>query len=147
MQQMMISLWIINKISALILWWLYSIISMVFMSVPTPPGWTLSVWTSALWEYVFLLLNNAYKYLVIEVIERVPVYKYLGFFLEENLSFKHHTECLIGELEVKLGFFFRNNNKVSLLMQEKATFLSILDYGDILYMHANLSSLKMLDPV
>lgn len=29
----------------------------------------------------------------------------------------------------------------------QATFLSILDYGDILYMHANLSSLKMLDSV
>ena len=28
------------------------------------------------------------------VIEQVPVYTYLGFFLEEKLSFKHHIECL-----------------------------------------------------
>jgi hypothetical protein len=42
------------------------------------------------------------------VIEEVPVYQYLGFFLEGNLSFKHHIECLTKKLRVKLGFYYGN---------------------------------------
>lgn len=41
----------------------------------------------------------------VKVIERVSVYKYLGFLLDENLSFKHHIECLMKKnLRVKLGW-------------------------------------------
>ncbi len=62
--------------------------------------------------YLIVAIND-------KVLERFWVYKYLGFLLEENLSFKLHIECLTK----KLG----------------------LSYGHILYMHANFSSLKMLD--
>ena len=85
-----------------------------------------------------------------KVIERVSVYKYLGFYLDENLSFKYHIECLTKKLRVKLGFYYRNKSCFSFNARKRliqATFVSILDYGDILYMHANLSSLKMLDSV
>ena len=84
-----------------------------------------------------------------KLVEWVSVYKYLGFHLEENLSFRHHIESLTKKLWVKLGFFYRNKGCFSFGARKRliqATFLSILDYGDFLYMHANLS-LKMLDSV
>lgn len=64
----------------------------------------------------FLLLNNTCKYLVIEVIERVLVYKYLGFFLEE----KHQVFFRLIKKNSGLSWvFFSETNVVSLLMQEK----------------------------
>lgn len=53
-------------------------------------------------------------------------------------------------VRVKLGFYYRNKCCFSFGVRKgliQATFLSILDYSDILYMHANQSSLKMLDSV
>ncbi len=85
-----------------------------------------------------------------KVIERVSVYKYLGFLLEESLYFKQHIECLTKKLRVKLGFYYRHIGCFSFSVRKtliQATFLSMLDYGDILYMHAHQSSLKMLDSV
>ncbi len=49
-----------------------------------------------------------------------------------------------------MGFYYRNKGCFSFSVRKtliQATFLSMLDYGDILYMHANQSSLKMLDSV
>ncbi len=54
------------------------------------------------------------------------------------------------KLRVKLCFYYRNKGCFSFSVRKtliQATFLSMLDYGDILYMHANQSSLKMLDSV
>ena len=34
--------------------------------------------------------------------------KYLGFTLDQELSFKAHINKLVTKLQVKLGFFFRN---------------------------------------
>ena len=53
-------------------------------------------------------------------------------------------------LQIKVGFFYRN--RVSFpphcrKMLVEATFLSVLDYGDILYMHASAATLKLLDSV
>ena len=39
-----------------------------------------------------------------KVIERVSVYKYLGFLLEENVSFKQHIEGLTTKKTSKVGF-------------------------------------------
>ena len=72
-----------------------------------------------------------------EVVERVSTYKYLGFLLEENLSFNQHIVSLTKKLRVKLGFFYRNKRCFSFVARKKliqATFLSVIDYGDILYM-------------
>ena len=99
--------------------------------------------TSDMDDNQIVTLNN-------KVIERVATYKYLGFFLEENLSFKHHIECLTKKLRIKLGFLYRNKCCFSFGARKKivqAVLLSVIDYGDILYMHANSSSLKMLDSV
>jgi len=41
-------------------------------------------------------------------IERVTTYKYLGFLIEQNLSFKLNTENVVSKQKIKLGFFYRN---------------------------------------
>ncbi len=41
--------------------------------------------------YLIVAIND-------KVLERFWVYKYLGFLLEENLSFKLHIECLTKKL-------------------------------------------------
>ena len=48
-------------------------------------------------------------------IELVSSYKYLGFVLEEDLSFKLHVMQLLTKLRLKLGFYFRNSDCFSQL--------------------------------
>ena len=80
-------------------------------------------------------------------IERVSEYRYLGIWLDEKLSFKFHIENLITKLRQKIGFLYRNKAcfpascKKSII---EATFLSVLDYGDIIYRIASPSILKRL---
>lgn len=81
-------------------------------------------------------------------IERVSTYKYLGMWLDDKLTFKIHIDALVKKLRVKLGFYFRNKSCFSLEARKKlvhATFLSVIDYGDVLYMHAASSILCKLD--
>lgn len=77
-------------------------------------------------------------------------YKYLGIWLDSNLSFKIHIQQLTKKLKIKLGFLYRikgclspSNRKIIVL----STFMSVLDYGDILYCHAASSTLHQLNPV
>ena len=42
--------------------------------------------------------------------ERVTTYTYLGFLIEQNLSFKLHTENVVSKLKIKWGFFYRNKS-------------------------------------
>ena len=68
--------------------------------------------------------------LVKRVIEWVPVYKYLGYLLEENLSF-NHIECLTKNIRVKFDFYYRNKCCFTFSVRRiiiQATFLTILDY-------------------
>lgn len=70
-------------------------------------------------------------------IERVRRYKYLGLWIDEELSFKHHVATLESDL-------------VSRRITEhqlKTKFLPKLDYGDILYMHASPDDITLLDEV
>jgi hypothetical protein len=81
-------------------------------------------------------------------IEKVPSYKYLGIWLDDKLSFKVHMDKLVRKLKLKLGFYFRNKACFLLMARKKlvqATFLSVIDYGDLLYMHATTSVLQRLD--
>uniref|UniRef100_A0A8C7F2I1 K Homology domain-containing protein n=1 Tax=Oncorhynchus kisutch TaxID=8019 RepID=A0A8C7F2I1_ONCKI len=51
---------------------------------------------------------------------------------------------------LKLDFYFRNEACFPLMARKKlvqATFLSVIDYGDLLYMHATTSFLQRLDSV
>lgn len=83
-------------------------------------------------------------------IECVMCYKYLGIVLDSQLSFKVHIDKLISKLKLKLGFYYRNRTLFSFNARKylvSATFLPLLDYGDILYMNAPTHYLKKLDIV
>ncbi len=85
-----------------------------------------------------------------KMIERVPFYKYLGIWIDDKLLFNVHIANLIRKLKLKLGFYFRNKSNFTFSAKKKlveTTFLTVLDYGDILYMHAASSILTSLDSV
>ena len=83
-------------------------------------------------------------------IEGVSTYKYLGFILDDRLTFTSHVENLVKKLQLKLGFYFRNKSCFSFETRRRlvlGTFLPVLDYGDILYRHAPGAVLGKLDAV
>lgn len=83
-------------------------------------------------------------------IESVSQFKYLGILIDDSLSFKPHIQQLVKKLKLKLGFYFRNKSCFSFEAKRRlvaATFLSVLDYGDVIYMNASITSLKLLDTV
>ena len=68
--------------------------------------------------------------------------------LDDKLSFKIHIDELCKRLKIKLGFLYRNRTCLSPTNRRQivqATFMSVIDYGDIIYMHATASTLKSLD--
>ena len=74
------------------------------------------------------------------VIEVVRMYKYLGVLLDNSLTFKPHIDNLAKKLKLKLCFFFQSKFCFSFEVKKwlvTATFLSILDYGDLVYMNAS----------
>lgn len=71
-------------------------------------------------------------------------------YLSMKSSFKIHIDELTKELRHKIGLFYRDRSCFScdnrkLLIQ--STFLSVLDYGDAIYMDAAHTILKKLDAV
>ena len=81
-------------------------------------------------------------------IEIVNSYKYLGILIDDSLTFKPHVLYLVKKLRLKLGFYFRNKLCFSFNVKKKlvaATFLSVLDYGDLLYMHTSAQCLHKVD--
>ena len=83
-------------------------------------------------------------------IEKVSHYKYLGIWLDDKLSYEVHVINLIKKLKPLLGFFFRNKACFPMEARKKlvqSTFLSAMDYGDTLYMHAPATVLKKLDSI
>ncbi len=81
-------------------------------------------------------------------IEVVKSYKYLGIVLDDSLHFKPHVQYLVRKLRLKLGFYFHNKLCFSFNVKKHlvaATFLPVLDYGDVLYMHASVQCLQMVD--
>ena len=58
------------------------------------------------------------------------------------------TEVELLKLRLNLGFYFRNKLGFSFNVKKKlvaATFLSVLDYGDLLYMHTSAQCLHKVD--
>lgn len=81
-------------------------------------------------------------------IELVPSYKYLGILIDDSLTFKPHIQHLVKKLKLKLGFYFRNKSCFSFEAKRRlATFMPVLDYGDVLYMHASSQCLHAIDTV
>ena len=84
------------------------------------------------------------------VIEVVCMYKYLGVLLDDSLTFKPHIDNLANKLKLKLGFFHQSKFGFSFEVKKQlvtATFLSILDYGDLVYMNASAKCLSKIDTV
>ncbi|KAL4006490.1 solute carrier family 24 (sodium/potassium/calcium exchanger), member 5 [Sarotherodon galilaeus] len=82
--------------------------------------------------------------------ELVHTYKYLGILIDDSLTFKPHVENLVKNLKLKLRFYFQNKLCFSFNKKKRlvaATFLPVLDYGDILYMNASAQCLRMVDIV
>ena len=83
-------------------------------------------------------------------IEMVTEYKYLGIWLDNKLSFRTHIDNLASTLRQKVGFLYRNRSSFPLICRKRvieAVFLSVLDYGDVIYKAAAPSTLKSLDSV
>ncbi|KAF7711487.1 hypothetical protein HF521_000498, partial [Silurus meridionalis] len=79
------------------------------------------------------------------MIKLVKEYKYLGIIVDDALSFGSHITQLKKKLKIRLGFYFRNKFCLSFNARKKlisATFLSVLDYGDIVYQFAPISILS-----
>lgn len=80
----------------------------------------------------------------------VSEYKYLGIVIDDTLKFNSHITYLKQKLKKKLGFYFRNKSCFSFNARKKlvfATFLPVLDYGDVVYQHAPSYILASLDAV
>ena len=83
-------------------------------------------------------------------LERVSAYKYLGLCIDQKLTFQHHIGHLSAKLRQKVGFLYRNRSSFPLSCRRRvveAIFLSVLDYGDVVYKHATSTALKALDTV
>lgn len=83
-------------------------------------------------------------------IERVTEYKYLGIWLDDKFTFKYHIDNLANKLRQKIGFLYRNRTSFPIISRKRvveAVFLSVLDYGDVIYRNAAPSTLKSLDSV
>ena len=84
------------------------------------------------------------------IIERVSEYKYLGIWLDDKLTFKYHIDVLTSKLRQKIGFLYRNGSSFPRFCRKKvveAVFLSVLDYGDIIYGNAAATDLVPLNSV
>lgn len=80
-------------------------------------------------------------------VELVSHYKYLGFLLDHELSFKTHIAGLVSKLRVKLGFFYRNKSCFSLKARKLLVSATFLDYGDVLHLSAPMKCLQSLNTV
>ena len=80
----------------------------------------------------------------------VSTFKYLGFLIDDHLSFKEHIQYMVKKLKLLLGFYYRNKSCFSFCVKQKlvdTTFMPVIDYGDVLYRKASASCLSMLDSV
>ena len=85
-----------------------------------------------------------------EIIERVEEFKYLGMMLDASLTFEAHINYIYKKVCNKIGVI----KKTRMCMDEriatvlyKSIILPILDYGDIVYMTANLGILNKLQQI
>lgn len=80
-------------------------------------------------------------------IECVASYKYLGILFDSQITFKIHIDKLLSKFKLKFGFYFRNRSLFSFSARKylaSATFLPLLDYGDLLYLNAYHSALRFI---
>ena len=89
------------------------------------------------------VINSSISTLNGTPIERVSNYQYLGIWIDDKLSFKIHIYELTEKLKSKWSFFYRNISCFTLKYRKhlvQATFSPLLDYADVIYMHAAVNS-------
>jgi hypothetical protein len=94
--------------------------------------------------------NHVIATLAGHTIERVKVYKYLGVWVDDMLSFTVHVENLIRKLKLKIGFYYRHKACFSFEARKELvrwTLLAVLDLRDVIYMQASTTTLRALDSV
>jgi hypothetical protein len=67
-----------------------------------------------------------------------------------SCPFEVHMDSLVWDLKLKLGFYFRIKTYFPLMTRKKLVqdpFLSVIDYGDLFYMHAASSVFQRLGSV
>ena len=72
-----------------------------------------------------------------DTIEQVKVYKYLGVWVHDKLSFTVHVENLIRKLKLKIVFYYRHKDYFSLEARKElvqCTLLAALDLSDVIIM-------------
>lgn len=70
--------------------------------------------------------------------------------LYTDTCFRTHISNLVSKLKIKLGFLYRSKSCLSIRARKylvTATFLPILDYGDLIYMSGSAQCLQKLDVV
>ena len=78
-------------------------------------------------------------------LEYVGNYKYLGVWLDYELSFQTHIKHLQSKIKPRIGFLFRNKAAKHTLV--KLTVLPVLDFGDVINKIASNALLSKLDEV
>uniref|UniRef100_A0A671Z0G9 Reverse transcriptase domain-containing protein n=1 Tax=Sparus aurata TaxID=8175 RepID=A0A671Z0G9_SPAAU len=82
-------------------------------------------------------------------LEEIDRFKYLGVWLDSQLTFKVHIDSVIKKINCSLGLLYCSINCFTLQIRKKIVtqlILPILDYADIVYQNTsetNLSSLKV----
>ena len=89
---------------------------------------------------VTLSLNN-------QLIYRTNTFKLLGITIDHNLNFQSHIDNIISKLNISLGVFFRIKkfiNQQSSIILYYSLFYSHLYYGNLIWGHANKTSVYKL---
>ena len=99
----------------------------------------------------FMTFGRSFGYelrLLGEKIERKPQCKYLGVYVDENLTFKYHIDYVTKKLSKFSGLIYRVRDlytKKHLLMFYKAFAESVIRYGLIIYGSALKTTLRSID--
>ena len=83
-----------------------------------------------------MVFSNVIATLAGHTIEQVKVYKYLGVWFDDKLSFTVHVEHLIRKLKLKIGFYYRHKACFSFEARKelvRCTLLVVLDFSDVIY--------------
>ena len=81
-------------------------------------------------------------------LQLVSTYKYLGDWIDSNLSFADHLTKLQSKVKARLSFLYRNRSSFTTsakLTLVQMTVLPLFDYGDVIYRSACKGALERLE--
>lgn len=81
-------------------------------------------------------------------LHKVDTFKYLGVWLDSELTFKPHINQLLRKVNFGINMLYRSRNCFSFNVRKKLAtqlILPIIDYGDVIYQSAHKSDLTSLN--